>query len=40
MTWIDQNQKKIKQFFKDKEPTLDQLLKNTDKIDDFEVEIE
>ena len=39
-TWIDQNQKKIKQFFKNKEPDFEDLVRNIDKIDDFEVEIE
>lgn len=35
MSWIDDNQKKIKQFFKNKEPSIEELMNNIDNIDDF-----
>ena len=40
MDWIDKNKKKILQFFKYEEPEYDELIKNIDAIEDFEVEVE
>ena len=38
--WIQKNKKKIQQFFKGREPQMQELLEHIDDIEDFEVELE
>ena len=38
--WIEKNKKKIQQFFKGREPEMEELLEHIDDIEDFEVELE
>jgi hypothetical protein len=38
--WIEQNKKKIVQYFKGREPDLPELVDNIDNIEDFEVQLE
>lgn len=35
MEWIEANKKKIQQFFKGREPDMDELIENIDNIEDF-----
>ena len=38
--WIENNKKKIQQFFEYREPEYDELIENIDAIEDFEVKVE
>ena len=40
MQWMDDNAKKIKQFFRGREFGLQEVLDNIDEIEDFEVQLE
>lgn len=38
--WINENKKKIEQFFKGREPEMEELLEHIDDIEDYEIELE
>lgn len=40
MRWMEENKKKIEQFFRGKEYSFEELMENIDNIEDFEIEVE
>lgn len=40
MRWMEENKKKIEQFFRGREYSFEELMENIDNIEDFEIEVE